>query len=245
MAGMGWMGRMGGILLVAWMWPGSALAQSVGALRVTVVDPSGAVIVGAQVEIRPSTPAGAAVVSLQTGARGDADFNLLEPGRYTIHVESPGFEPHDARDVRVRAGETTRTVKLTIAKLAETVDVGRDPRERASDPRSDAFAMVLGQAEINELPDDPDEMERMLKDMAGPGAVLRVNGFRGGRLPPKDQIAQIRFRRNMFAADVHEPGFIAVDIITKPGLDNWRGTTSIGLRDDALNARNAFAPVKG
>src|SRR4029434_7285883 len=107
---------------------------------------------------------------------------------------------------------------MRIAKLAETIEVGRDPRERASDPRSDAFATVLGQAEINELPDDPDEMERVLRDMAGPGAVMRVNGFRGGRLPPKDQIAQIRFRRNMFAADAHEPGLMSVDIVTKPGL---------------------------
>ena len=206
------------------------MAQSVGTLRVTVVDPSGAVIVGAQVDVRPSAPAGAAAVSMQTGARGDADFNLLEPGRYTIHVESPGFEPYDARDVRVRAGDNRREVKLAIAKLAETVDVGRDPRERASDPRSDAFATILGQAQIDELPDDPDEMEQALKDMAGPGAVLRVNGFRGGRLPSKDQIQQIRFRRNMFAADTHEAGNISVDITTKPGLERWRGATNAGLR---------------
>jgi hypothetical protein len=104
---------------------------------------------------------------------------------------------------------------------------------------------VLGQAEIDELPDDPDQMEQVLKDMAGPGSVLRVNGFRGGRMPPKDQIAQIRFRRNMFAADAHEPGFMAVDILTRPGLDSWRGSTSLGFRDDVLSARNAFAPAKG
>src|SRR5262245_61339936 len=223
MGGMGRRGGMGSILLVAWMLPVSALAQSVGTFRVTVVDPSGAVIVGAQVDVRPSTPAGAAVVSMQTGGRGDADFNLLEPGRYTIHVESPGFEPYDARDVRVRAGDNRREVKLAIAKLAETVDVGRDPRERASEPGSDAFGPILGQAQIDELPDDPDEMEQALKDMAGPGAVLRVNGFRGGRLPSKDQIQQIRFRRNMFAADTHEAGNISVDITTKPGLERWRG----------------------
>ena len=124
------------------------------------------------------------------------------------------------------------------------MNVGRDPRERASDPRGDAFATVLGQAQIDELPDDPDEMERVLKDMAGPGAVLRVNGFRGGKLPSKDQIQQIRFRRNMFAADTHEPGSIFIDITTKPGLDNWRGSTTAGIRDGALNARNVFAPVK-
>ncbi len=121
----------------------------------------------------------------------------------------------------------------------------RDGRERGADPRSDAFATVLGAAEINELPDDPDEMERILKDMAGPGAIMRVNGFRGGKMPPKDQIAQIRFRRNMFAADTHEPGMISVDIVTKPGLSAWRGSSNLGFRGDALNARNAFAPTKG
>src|SRR3954470_13883220 len=208
-------------------------------LRVTVVDPSGAVIVGARVRVSPAD------VEIATGARGDAAFSKLTPGRYTIHVEAPGFEAADVRDYRVRPGDNHREVKLAIAKLAETVQVGRDPRERASDPRGDAFATVLGQAQIDELPDDPDEMEQMLKDMAGPGAVLRVNGFRGGRLPPKAQIQQIRFRRNMFAADTHEPGFVSIDITTKPGLDNWRGSTSMGFRDDALTARNAFAPEKG
>jgi hypothetical protein len=74
---------------------------------------------------------------------------------------------------------------------------------------------------------------------------MRVNGFRGGRLPPKDQIQQIRFRRNQFAADAHEPGFVSIDIITKPGLDAWRGGTTSAFRDDALNARNPFAPTKG
>jgi len=228
------------VLWVVWLTAAHASAQVAGnaaTLRVTVVDPSGAVIVGARVRV--------ADASADTGARGDAVFAAIEPGRYTIQVEAAGFEPATIRDVRVRSGENRRDVKLAIARLAETVQVGRDPRERASDPRSDAFATILSQQQIDELPDDPDEMEQALREMAGPGAVLRVNGFRGGRLPPKSQIQQIRFRRNMFAADAHEPGFIAVDIVTKPGLDSWRGSTSLGFRDAALNARNAFAPTKG
>ena len=228
------------VLWVVWLTAAHASAQVAGnaaTLRVTVVDPSGAVIVGARVRV--------ADASADTGARGDVVFAALEPGRYTIQVEAAGFEPATIRDVRVRSGENRRDVKLAIARLAETVQVGRDPRERASDPRSDAFATILSQQQIDELPDDPDEMEQALREMAGPGVVLRVNGFRGGRLPPKSQIQQIRFRRNMFAADAHEPGFIAVDIVTKPGLDSWRGSTSLGFRDAALNARNAFAPTKG
>src|SRR5262245_27647551 len=231
--------------ITAFLIAGPAFAQSRtdATLRITVVDESGGVIVGARVDVKPL--AGGDPVSLDTGGRGDATVAALVPGRYAIHVESPGFEPHDTRDLRVRAGESRREIELEIAKLAESVSVTRDGRERGADPRSDAFATVLGAAEINELPDDPDEMERILKDMAGPGAMMRVNGFRGGRMPPKDQIAQIRFHRNMFAADTHEPGMVSVDILTKPGLNAWRGGTNLGFRSDALNARNAFAPVKG
>jgi len=240
------------VLLVATNASSVALAQTGRAdarLRITVVDPSGAAVVGAHVTIRPfaksaASPTGSSGAALDTDSRGEALFTGIAAGRYTISAESPGFEPYEARDVGVR-GETHREVKLAIARRLETVEVGRDPRERASDPRSDAFATVLNQAEINELPDDPDEMEQVLKDMAGPGATLRVNGFRGGRLPPKNQIQQIRFRRNMFAADVHEAGFVSIDITTKPGFDSWRGATSVGFRDSALGARNAFAPVKG
>src|SRR3954470_491680 len=86
-------------------------------LHVTVVDPSGAVIVGARVRVGDDT--------LETSVRGDAQFEALAPGRYTIHVESAGFEAADIRDVRLRAGDNRREVKLAIAKLAETVQVGR------------------------------------------------------------------------------------------------------------------------
>jgi carboxypeptidase family protein len=235
-----------GWLAALTLWPGLALAQgqSFATLRLTVADPSGAVIVGARVTVTSAAAGAAAPPAVSTDARGDAIVPLLDPGRYAIHVESPGFADYDARDVRLRAGENRRDVKLAIAKIAATVQVGREARERASDPRGDMFATVLSQDQIDELPDDPDEFEQALRDMAGPGATLRVNGFRGGRLPPKDQIQQIRFRRNMFAADTHEAGFMSVDITTKPGLETWRGATNAGFRDATLNAKNAFAPVK-
>ena len=95
----------------------AAQARADATLRVTVVDPSGAVIVGAQVTVKPDfVPRGAATpatpVSDLTGPRGDALFAALEPGRYSLHVESPGFEPYDAVDVRVRAGDNRREVTL-------------------------------------------------------------------------------------------------------------------------------------
>ena len=87
-------------------------------------------------------------------------------------------------------------------------------------------------------------MASQLEQMAGPGAVLRVNGFSGGRLPPKSQIAEIRFRFDPYSAENHEAGFPRVDIRTRPGNGNWRNNATATFRDESLNARNAFAGEK-
>src|SRR5215475_4440857 len=83
-----------------------ARAQPVATMKVTVVDPSGGVIVGAHVSLVPMNASSATVVTsplkLDTGSRGDAVFPALTPGRYDVRVESDGFEPYVARDVRVR-----------------------------------------------------------------------------------------------------------------------------------------------
>ncbi|MEK7833300.1 MAG: hypothetical protein AAB401_19575, partial [Acidobacteriota bacterium] len=124
------------------------------------------------------------------------------------------------------------------------ITVAQDKREAKTDPRGDAFSTVLTAEQIAALPDDPEEFEQAIRNMAGPGANFRVNGFRGGKLPPKNQIREIRFRTNAYASENHESSFISVDIYTKPGLDNWHGSFNFGFRDEALNARNAFAPFR-
>ena len=134
---------------------------------------------------------------------------------------------------------------LAIQRLDQSVSVGRDPATSASDPNNDRFGTVLSKQQIDGLPDDPDEMENMLKELAGPGATIRVDGFRGGRLPPKSQIRSIRFSRDMFAAENHGGGMVFVDIVTQPGLGPMRGSLDFTFRDDVLNARNAFQPEKG
>src|SRR2546426_11311581 len=101
-------------LLVVCLLPTWAVAQQRpdATLRVTVVDPSGAVSVGAQVTVTPNAPSGpvspvtpvsnVSNVSNVTSGRGDAFFGALEPGRYSIHVESAGFLYYEATAERLR-----------------------------------------------------------------------------------------------------------------------------------------------
>ena len=120
-------------------------------------------------------------------------------------------------------------------------------KARALDPGGSAFSSVLTREQIDALPDDPDEMEAVLKAMSPPGSVIRVDGFTGGRLPPKSQIRSIRLpRMDMFAAQNHGGmmGIMHIDIMTMPGMGPLRGSGDFNFLDESLNARNAFTPEK-
>ena len=71
-----------------------------------------------------------------------------------------------------------------------------------------------------------------------------VDGFLSGRIPPKDQIKEIRINTNPFTTEYSRAGFGRIEIITRPGTGKVRGNLNFNFRNDALNARNAFAPVK-
>jgi hypothetical protein len=235
------------LLTAAGAAPALAQAHLTGTLHVVVRDPSGAVIPNATVVVKGNDAATRDVVvpSLASDGQGVATALDLAAGRYTVTASFPGFESRTIADVRVRTGETRREITLPIEKIAESVAVGRDPATSASDPKSDRFSNVLSRDQIDALPDDPDEMERVLTEMAGPGATIRVDGFRGGKLPPKSQIRSIRMSSAMFAAENHSGGRSFVDISTQPGLGPMRGSMDFSFRDESLNARNAFQPVKG
>jgi hypothetical protein len=233
--------------------PPKAHAQTpaeTGRVLVTVADPSGAVIPGARVTLagEDDRTRAAVLAPVFTSSQGLATIEALALGRYTVQAEFAGFETVQVRDYRVRAGDNKRTVTLPIKKVAEDVVVGQDKRRASLDPRGDAFSTVLTREQIAMLPDDPDELEAVLKAMSPPGATLRVDGFSGGRLPPKSQIRSIRLpRMDQFAAQNHGSmtGMLHIDIMTQPGSGPMRGSLDFTFRDDALNARNPFTPVKG
>jgi outer membrane receptor for ferrienterochelin and colicin len=237
-------------VLLAWLLGapiGTAYAQTpqpqrdpnLGGLRVTVLDESGAAIVGSQVHVTNATGFDRTVAA---NARGEAVFDALPPGKYNIHAEFPAFDPIDLLDQNVKkGGDTKKEITLRIAGYVEQVDVKRDDTDKEL---HDSFSSGLSQEQIDQLPDDPDEMADQLAAMAGPGATMWVNGFNGGRMPSKDQIASIRFRFDPYSADNHDAGIPRVDIQTKPGNGEWRNNFTTTFRGSSLNSRNALAPTR-
>ena len=172
----------------------TAAAQSGSAsLRVTVVDETAAVLPGATVLLAGND---GVERTLQADELGLVNVTGLTPGDYTIGASFPGFKPATGT-LNVKRGNNQTVLRLALASIAEEVTV---ETADASERRDNGFTQTLSQEEIDGLSDDPDEMADQLAQMAGPGAQIFVDGFRGGRLPPKNQIQQMRFRTNSYAA---------------------------------------------
>ncbi|HEX7770971.1 MAG TPA: hypothetical protein VF435_01045 [Pyrinomonadaceae bacterium] len=128
----------------------------------------------------------------------------MPAGRYQLHVEAAGFKALDIEDLDLSTGPQRREVTLEIDAIKVDVDVEDEAQVRNTNPNGAAFTNVMTAEQIAQLPDDPDEFENPINELAGPGAQIRVNGFRGGKLPPKNQIREIRFRMNPYAPENHD-----------------------------------------
>jgi outer membrane receptor for ferrienterochelin and colicin len=211
---------------------------SLGVLRIVVLDASGAAILGSQVTVHSASGIERTATANE---RGEAIFENLPPGKYVVHAESAGFDAFDVPDQNVKRGQNNREVTLKIANFVDQVEVTRD---KTDERMSETFSSGLSKEEIDELPDDPDEMQQVLEQMAGPGASMFVNGFTGGRMPPKSQIQSIRFRFDPYSADNHDAGRPRIDVQTRPGNGEWRNSATFTFRDESLNARYPQAPSK-
>jgi hypothetical protein len=200
-------------------------------LRVTVVDQTGASITSATVRV---TAAGASPIDQPVDGRGQVTFDTLAPGSAQVHVEAAGFAPFDGT-LMLRRGGNAQNVTMKIAGVEEQIVVNEDAS--IADRSGNSMTTTLSEDDIAGLPDDPDELADALDQMTGgAGAVFQVNGFRGGRLPEKSEILQIRFHLNSFSADNHDAGRVIVEIMTKP-TKVWGANANLGLRSDVTSTR--------
>jgi len=208
--------------------------ERAGTVRVVVHDATDLPIRDAEVTLSGN---GAAAATRRTDDHGEARFDDVSPGDYSGRVTSAGFSPFEIAQFALRPrGRVTREVTLQIASLFEDVNVRPDT---AQSRLREAFVRQLTDDELAALPEDPEELARVLSLLAGDDADIRVDGFKGGRLPLGTQIQEIRIRHD--AGATSRNGGARVEIRTTPGGERWRNTASMTLRDEALNARDPFS----
>jgi hypothetical protein len=218
------MNRWTGIFLCAALSVGGNVrAQTCGAqsknLSGTVLDPTGAAVVGADVHLQSATPE-----QTTTNQQGAFLFHCVGNSAYQVTVHADGFA--EAR-VNGHAG-ANMTVHLRIADVHTTVEVGKES-EVSVDADHGAGTHTLNAQDLQGMADDPDDFKRQLQVLAAtsggaPGqAIITVDGFQNSStLPPKSSIASIRVNPDMFSAEYDRPPYQGgrVEIFTKPGRDS-------------------------
>ncbi|HEV8370123.1 MAG TPA: TonB-dependent receptor [Pyrinomonadaceae bacterium] len=220
--------------------------QRNGSLKGQVLDELGGAIVGVTVT---AIDAKGVEKTVTTNDGGSYTINGLAPGRYALRAFNTGFGLYENAEVDVVAGKVLQldiTLKVTIEEQKVTVDESGSAVN--TEPENNAGAVVLKGADIDALPDDPDDLAAALQALAGPsagpnGGQIFIDGFTGGRLPPRSSIREIRINSNPFSAEYDRLGFGRIEILTRPGTDRYRGQASFNFNDDALNARNPFSKV--
>ncbi len=106
--------------------------------------------------------------------------------------------------------------------------------------------VVMQGKDLEALSDDPDELQSELQTLAGPsagpnGGQIYIDGFTAGTLPPKASIREIRINQNPFSAEYDKLGYGRIEILTKPGTDQFHGQAYLSGTTAAFNARNPFA----
>ena len=110
-------------------------------------------------------------------------------------------------------------------------------------------ALVLRGKELDVLVGRPGRFGRGSRRTADPaagpnGGQIYIDGFTGGRLPPKSSIREVRINQNPFSAQYDRIGMGRVEIFTKPGSEDYHGELQFHYGNDIFNSRNPFTPDK-
>lgn len=221
------------------MLPAAAAAAS-GRITGVVADPTGAVIPQAVVT---AMRAGHAPVRTTSDDTGRFSFSSLAPGSYVLEATEAGFTTGHLENVHVTPGAALNlTLTLAIASDQQSVTVTADSPDTS--PEKNGGAITLKGDNLEALSDDPDELSTQLQAIAGAdaesGSQVYIDGFSGGRLPPKNSIREIRINQNPYSAQYDQLGFGRIEIFTKPGADRIHASYWMQGNDSALNAPNPF-----
>jgi hypothetical protein len=235
-------------------------------LEGTVVDPSGAPMVG--VSVTATNVDTGITQEHKTNANGYYRFPGLAAGQYTVIATNAGFKTNTIEDVILQVGQThTLNIKLEIGPAAEKIEVVAVdvPSERSSAESSE----VIGNVQIENLPmngrnwatltrmapwaqDDGGGDQRTIRfagrarddnnfsydgvDATGIQEQAQKSEVRLQVSP--DAIAEYRVSSAMYDAEYGAQAGGQIDIVTKSGTNDFHGSAYGYFRNSAFDARN-------
>lgn len=243
------------------------VAQATVAGRIQ--DPSGAVLVGVQVEMtRLATNEIFRGVTTDTG---DYTISNLPVGAYDIRVSAEGFSTEIRKGLTLQVGQTYRIDFTTsVSKVSQTTEVTSDaPLLNTESPE---VSQVIDNSKIVDLPLNGRDVVGSLAALApgispAPGARTGANTFgsyniRGARtedtlvlvdgsmlsqnngvmtyVQGPDSVQEFEIKTGLYGAQYGiRPGGV-ISLVTKSGTNSLHGTFFDFIRNDKLDAKNYF-----
>ena len=219
------------------------LAPKPATLSGVITDPSGALIPGAAVHL---SNASGNLASATADDAGRYTLDALPAGTYSFSVDAPGFTPVSQSVSLVAGAVTIVNLKLAVQVQNQEVQVNADEADAESARKSGAI--VLRGNDLSLLSSDSSQMLTQLQGIAGgdgdtPGTMY-VDGFSGGKMPPKSSIREIRINNNPFSAEYDDYGSGRIEIFTKPGTSSIHGDFYGNGSDAVLDSRNPYSPMR-
>ncbi len=251
----------------------AALAQQfTGTIRGTVLDATGAVVVGAEVAI--SNPATNETRNAVTEENGTYVVPQLKPGIYKITVKKNGFKAAEIGDVKVDVQQVREVdVTLAVGATSETVSVTASGAATI-ETTSSTVSQSIDNKRIVDLPlngRNPFALASLT-----PGVLASTGGsspsISGGRnatsevtidgitnvgaennvsildlayTPSVDAVQEFSVQTNAFSAEFGRTGGGVINLVTKSGSNNFHWTLFEFHRNSALDANNFFSNRSG
>jgi hypothetical protein len=264
------MTRLSSILAAATLVAVAAFAQSSsGTVSGRVVDPTGAAVAGAEVQIL--NQADRNLRNFTSTASGDFAFPNLDPGDYTLTVKMAGFKSYEKKDMHLAASDAmAMEIKLEVGAVSETVEVTAQGAavETASGERSG----LLDTKQIGDLMARGRDVMSLLQilpgvindntggdtlgqfttpTMSGTRAeynALNIDGISGNTARGKnaqspinlDAIAEVKVLQNSYTAKYGTASGGIINLVTKSGTQSFHGGAYYYNRNEAFNANDFF-----
>src|SRR5437879_9737999 len=254
-----------------------AVAQTQASISGVIHDPTGAVIPGVTVTV--TNPATNFVRTAISNEAGVYNFPSLQPGRYNIKVELPGFRTITQNDVELQIQQSARIdFTLQVGDVSQTVEVEGTAALIATENAT--VGTVIENRRIVEMPLNGRNFLQLvaLSPNVSYGfsdstqAITRQGGQRAQQnisvagqrsefnhftldgventdvnfntyvfLPSIDALQEFKVQTGIFPAEFGR-ATTQINVLTKPGTNQFHGTLFEFLRNDKLDARQyAFA----
>ena len=194
--------------------------QSVtGQISGTVVDPAGAVVPGATVQLTHDLSQ--QVHKFTTESTGSFIFTGLVPGAYSLHVTQAGFKGYDQKGITVAAQERVdlHEVHLEVGEVTSTVEVQSNTVHVATDSSDRSVDINLTQ--IVDTPTRGRNPISLIMTLPGTQSLAQsydYRGWNGGGMPGVNGGQQGQIILNMDGAASQDSGNLNTGYIS-PSID--------------------------